>query len=211
VGKYWGQRAGKFPSRQIQPPVTDRQGLALVEGIGPLRCWLVSENDEYVLQIQPDRFYFNWRKRKTAYPHFNDYGGTEGVLSGSIREFETFAAFCGSELGHVPKPARVDLAKIDLLVQQQHWTDFRDLAKLLPVLKHVGKVIKSAEPSIQMKLFEVRETLEVHFQIASALAAADLTPAIQMETRAAGDVGQFALRDKFLALNAAVNDIFFDM
>jgi hypothetical protein len=211
VGKYWAQRAPTFPSKQIQPPVTDRQGLALIEGIGPLRCWLVSEDDQYVLQIQPDRFYFNWRKRKAAYPHFNDYGENEGVLSGSLREFAIFAEFCRAELGHAPNPARVDLVKIDLLVQQQHWTDFRDLAKLLPVVKHIGQVTKSTDPTIHMKVFEVRETHEVHFQIASAHAGVDLTSAVQMETRAAGDVGPLGLRDKFLALNDAVNEIFFEM
>ena len=88
IGKYWAEHkeAHGYPKRQLQPPVADRPGFFLGDGVGPLRSWLVSGTDEYLLQIQPDRFYFNWRKREGAYPHFNDYEPTKGVLSRSLLE-----------------------------------------------------------------------------------------------------------------------------
>lgn len=212
VGKYWGEKKTRgYPTKQLHPPVTDRPGVSFSDGVGPLRCWLLSETEEYVVQIQPDRFYFNWRKRQAEYPHFNDHGPKQGVLTRSLDAFEDFRTFCQAELGLAPSAARVDLAKIDLLAQPEHWSDFNDLAKLLTVVKPLARITKSAEPILHLKLAEVRESHEVHFQMTSALLAAGLAPAIQIETRATTDAGDGPLRDKFVAMNAVVNDVFFDM
>ena len=104
------------------------------DGVGPLRAWLVSTPDDYVLQIQPDRFYFNWRKREGAYPHFGDYEPTKGVLSRSLSELAELGDFTLGALGQKPKPTQLELAKIDFLVSPKHWSDHADLAKVLPVL-----------------------------------------------------------------------------
>ena len=118
VGKYWAEQKEKhgFPNRQLHGPVVERPGFLVAEGVGPLRSWLVSASEEYVLQIQPDRFYFNWRKREAQYPHFNDYGETKGVLSQSLAEFDQLGAFARDVLGEAPKPVQLQLAKTDLLL-----------------------------------------------------------------------------------------------
>lgn len=45
VGKYWAEekQTHGYPNGQLQPPVTDRPGLVLGNGVGPLRAWLVSD------------------------------------------------------------------------------------------------------------------------------------------------------------------------
>ncbi len=97
VGKYWAEQKEKsgYKNRQLQPPVTDRPGLTFADGVAPVRSMLISDTDEYVLQIQPDRFYFNWRRREGHhYPHFNDYKEGEGVLTKGLREFAKLVDCC---------------------------------------------------------------------------------------------------------------------
>lgn len=37
-----------------------------------LRLWLISETDDYLIQVQNTRFIQNWRRRGAEYPHFED-------------------------------------------------------------------------------------------------------------------------------------------
>lgn len=216
IGKYWAEHKEKaghppFPKKQLMPPVTDRPSFVLGDGVGPLRCWLVSESEEYLLQIQPDRFYFNWRKREGEYPHFNTRDGKDGVLARGLREFEEFGKFCGASLGQTPKAVRLELAKIDLLEQGKHFTDFTDLASLLPVVQQAMKITKSSEPMLHLKLSDFRDGHDIQFQLTTAVLAADMKPALQLETRATADVGEGSLNDKFVGMNAIINEVFFGL
>lgn len=40
------------------------------------RTFLLSGDGEYLLQIQNNRFFRNWRRRVDAYPHFDDLAAT---------------------------------------------------------------------------------------------------------------------------------------
>lgn len=210
VGKYWSEEKERhgFPNRQLQPPVADVPGVLLGGGVGPLRSWLISEHDEYVLQIQPDRFYFNWRKRGGDYPHFNDYGDTTGVLSRSLKEFEAFARFASATLGQSPRPTRLELAKIDWLVNPKHYRSYSDLRAILPVLGRLPPL--ADDPTVHVSFAGEREGFLLQFGLTNAVLGADMSSAVQMETRVtARDVGANP-RETFVAMNRVVNSIFFE-
>jgi len=210
VGKYWAERkeGHGFPNQQLHPPVADRPGLFLGDGVGPLRAWLVSAPDDYVLQIQPDRFYFNWRKREGAYPHFGDYGATNGVLSRSLSEFAELGDFTLGALGQRPKPTQLELAKIDLLVSPKHWSDQADLTRVLPVLGTLPKITE--EPSVNLTLVGDRGGFQLHFAIATVVLASDMSRAIQIETRVTARDPGSDVRRTFEAMNAVANQVFFE-
>lgn len=215
IGKYWSEHKEKagnpaFPKKQLMPPVSDRPTLTFGDGVGPLRCWLLSESQEYVLQIQPDRFYFNWRKRDGDYPHFSTLDGKDGVLAHGLKEFEEFGKFCATSLGQTPNPVRLELAKIDLLEQDKHFKDFEDLGTLLPIVQQAIKITKSSEPMLHLKLSSFLNGHDVQFQLATALGA-NMKYALQMETRANTEVGDGSMNDKFVAMNEVVNQVFFDL
>ena len=125
VGALWERLRETYPTHAIHPAISD--GLPFVVLPGRLRSWFVSRDDVYVVQIQADRFYVNWRKRADLYPRFSDREGKEGVLARALREFDVFAEDCERRLGQRPRPATVELSKVDLLVQGEHWTDLADL------------------------------------------------------------------------------------
>ena len=47
-------------------------GILVQPGLNPpaQRTWLLSPDDERLVQIQDDAFFSNWRRRKASYPHF---------------------------------------------------------------------------------------------------------------------------------------------
>jgi uncharacterized protein (TIGR04255 family) len=210
VGKYWAEHkeGHGFPNRQLKPPVADRPGFFFGDEVGPLRSWLVSASDEYVLQIQPDRFYFNWRKRKGEYPHFNDYEPTKGVLSRSLSEFAGLSDFSLATLSQAPKPTQLELAKIDLLVSSRHWSNYSDLALVLPVLGTLPKITE--EPTVSLSLDGERAGFRLHFALTSAVLAADMSPAIQIETRVTAHEPGNDMRKTFEAMNTVANEVFFE-
>lgn len=38
----------------------------------PMRTWMISETDDFLIQVQNTRFIQNWRRRQEQYPHFEE-------------------------------------------------------------------------------------------------------------------------------------------
>jgi uncharacterized protein (TIGR04255 family) len=81
IGLYWKTVRGDFPRIEEAPPldpVIETQGVMGVMqfGFGPLpplrRTWLVSSDGRSLIQVQEDRFLFNWKKAEGAdkYPSY---------------------------------------------------------------------------------------------------------------------------------------------
>lgn len=66
-GRFWDLVQGDFPKVQHAPLLTD-EGVSNV-AVDPAsqlplpRVWFVSEDEHRLLQLQPDRFFFNWRQQ----------------------------------------------------------------------------------------------------------------------------------------------------
>jgi uncharacterized protein (TIGR04255 family) len=210
VGKYWSERkqhAG-YPKTQLHPPVADRAGVFFGDGVGPIRCWLIGEGDEYVLQIQPDRFYFNWRKRGGEYPHFNDYGGNTGVLTRSLLEFQEFSAFLRTSLGHAPKPSRLELAKIDLIGNPTHWSSYSDLRVVLPILGKLPSI--GEEPAVNLFFGGEHDGCHLQLSVTNAVLGSEMSAAVQIETRVTAKDAGTEMRETFTKMNDLANKLFFE-
>jgi uncharacterized protein (TIGR04255 family) len=80
VARYRSAIETDFPTIQYQPrldtPVEQLTGLTMMAVFPagqppPLgRTWLINSEDDEVIQLQNDRFFFNWRHRQTPYPRF---------------------------------------------------------------------------------------------------------------------------------------------
>lgn len=204
VGLFWDSLRAEYPTKQLHPAVGMPPGLAI--GLGPIRTWLVNGDGEQLLQIQQDRFYFNWRKGSAGYPHFHSYE-RPGVLRRCLSEFERFAAFCETSLGRRPRPTGIELSKIDHLLQGKHWRDFADLAQVVPALAAMGPLFASEYPVVQVQSFDVRDGREVHISMNNAVITPGFVRAMQIETRVVSPVGAGA-EPTFEALNEIANAMF---
>lgn len=88
AGVFWERVKDRYPSAENNPRIE-----AIVEPLGcpwppmpqsltfPMqqvggRTFLLSGDGEYLLQIQNNRFFRNWRRRVDEYPHFDDLAAT---------------------------------------------------------------------------------------------------------------------------------------
>ena len=71
------------------------------------RLWLISEADDYLIQVQSTRFIQNWRRRGNEYPHF------EEVRDLFWRNFETFRDFLKRNGLPDPKIEQVEVTYIN--------------------------------------------------------------------------------------------------
>lgn len=90
------------------------------------RIWFIHENDSQILQVQRDRFTFNWRKTKSGqkYPGF----------SAIFESFEGFYnRFCQTiknmDIGLLT-PLQYELTYIDQLPQGDSWNTLYDIGKI---------------------------------------------------------------------------------
>jgi len=207
LGTYWQARRSDFPKRDLHPPIVDAP--VLLHATSPVRCWFIGADDVFLLQIQPDRFYLNWRRRDDDYPRFSDHPGKgPGILSLALKEFDLFADFCSAEMGIRPVPLRLDLAKIDIFENPLHWKDLNDLVKMIPWLNPFSAFATSQKPDIALRYSEQRGsgTLSVSVDTVRPVDDAE-RPLLKIETRLS-DIAANDIRSDFQKANTALNEVF---
>jgi len=82
-GLIWGAFNDEFPKTEDRQPLL--RGTPDPSQLTERRVWLLSDDERNILQLQRDRFHFNWRRLESgdAYPHF------EAVYTAFRRHLET--------------------------------------------------------------------------------------------------------------------------
>ncbi len=208
-GLYWDRRRADFPAHEVHPAITDVP--TIWEGAAPQRTWLISKNETQLVQIQNDRFFVNWRKRGAddAYPRFTTRDGVPGLLDYALGEYDRFAAFC-AEHGIELRLAAVELTKIDLLLQGQHWSDLKDLGSLLPMTRPLAELSDGPSAEVALKFAETGEDTLTFVTVGSGMERQTQTRVIRLETRTRQNrVERTKLEATFKGLNDRVNSLFF--
>lgn len=140
AGRYWSEIESRFPRKEMHGAVVTTPAAPFViefEEVPKLRTWFVSADDAFIVQVQHDRFYFNWRGEGADYPRFHDDGNNAGVLSRFCAEFITFEKFIARTRGAPPRVTGVEMTMVDNFMQGRHWSNEADVVKLLPALARV--------------------------------------------------------------------------
>lgn len=212
LGKFWSEVATEYPNRSVLPAVRD-DGFVLAS-VPPLRGLMFSADKAFLLQVQTDRFYFNWRRETfdAEYPRFSDRSGKPGVGVRAFRAFERFSAFCRQTIGREPKPVGIELAKVDVVVKGRHWSDFADLCSLLPWLATFHGFSQSATPEFSVRFSERRGTgkLAVAMTLGAhpTPAGAANAPAVKLESKLTRSIGSDAIVEAFASANSELNQVF---
>jgi uncharacterized protein (TIGR04255 family) len=202
VGLFWAAERARYARHELHPAIRDGAGFHLLQGVGPVRSWLVSADEDYVLQIQPDRVYFNWRRRGGTYPRFNTYGEQKGVLERFVDELARVRTFCSKELGVSLGLHTVELAKIDHIP----FDGFDDLVTLVPCLSGLRDLGQTRFPEVGSTLSETLGAVKLRTGL-STIVSPELTPALRCDILARrplvrNEAPEAALRELNEILNA---------
>jgi len=116
VGQFWTELSKDFPLTEDQPPIFEVAGGPRFEilQLPPLRrTFLVSQDQNFVIQLQESRLLFNWRKRKPTdvYPRFG------AVFEGFVERWGHFSDFVTREKAGNLKPVRYELTYVNHIEQ----------------------------------------------------------------------------------------------
>jgi uncharacterized protein (TIGR04255 family) len=122
LGHYWPKIQARYPRLEPQPPLPP---MAEVFGAGPPtinfqlfsaspagRYWFLSGNGEELVQVQPDRFAYNWRKEGVAEPESPHYPRYEQLRERFFDVYSAFVDTCEAE-GRSVKPTWCEITYIN--------------------------------------------------------------------------------------------------
>ena len=92
------------------------------------RIWFIHNKENELIQVQRNRFLYNWRKRRVE----DEYPGYKRVAENFEKYLSHFRRFLlEEELGNLDAK-EYELTYIDLVPQGQGWENFGDLEKVFP-------------------------------------------------------------------------------
>ena len=211
IGVYAKERESEFPKHELHPALGVAPVIVPGEGM-PIRAWLISEDEAFVIQLQADRFYLNWRARGSKYPTFSGYEGSPGILPRMTEEFDRFGAFCKKMFGQTPKVIGIELAKIDHFPEGEYWRELDDLGELIPLMLTMPKFSRSDKAMIGMRFVEPRDggNLSVSLDLGTIQESGALTRFVKLESRIEREVrGDLeAIKGAFSGANQELNEVF---
>jgi len=127
IGLLWNKFRSSYPLIQHAPPLASTQGNVVIDrssGTPLPRVWFVNESDDQLVQFQVDRFYFNWRRRKNAYPRYSYViKRFEDVWSTVVKFFNEF------EFGEFT-PIECELSYVNHIPKGEGWDTINDCSKI---------------------------------------------------------------------------------
>jgi uncharacterized protein (TIGR04255 family) len=132
-GAFWHDIRDEYPNFEVHPPVGEFKlefnALSPEAVVNlPVRCWFITEDRDRLLQVQPNRFYHNWRRSEAGTPYLH-YDALKPLFVREWRRFCEFAERYG--IGH-PNVLGAEVAYINHLDRGTGWNDFSELSAIFP-------------------------------------------------------------------------------
>lgn len=111
-GAFWDLVKGEFPKVSHAPPILgESEPMVDLLGVPLPRVWLLSDNLAYLVQLQQNRFHYNWRRAAddVGYPRF------PAVQKEFTRLWNLFQDFVGERTGQPLQSMRSELTYINLI------------------------------------------------------------------------------------------------
>ena len=127
IGLFWDRIKSEFPRCEQAPPLGNINAVIERESGVPLpRVWFINQDDDNLIQLQKNKFLFNWRKREASYPRYGS------VSSQFFRHLAAFKQFLSDhDLGSVI-PSECECTYINHIPKGVEWESPMDVGSVLP-------------------------------------------------------------------------------
>lgn len=127
IGLFWQRIMNEFPRCEHAFPIPGTEFIDPVAGLPIPRAWLINDADDRLVQLQPGRFLFNWRRRERAGP-YPRYETLSGQFFQLFQEFQSFVA--EKRLGDI-EASEYELTYINHVFEQEGWEFPNDLGRVI--------------------------------------------------------------------------------
>lgn len=185
-GWYWERIADEYPNIDQKIPIGwPRQGEQLNTMPIP-RVWFLDGKGQTLIQVQDDRFIFNWRKTEDD----NEYIRFSKLFPKFKENFSVFSEFLKEKnIGEI-KPDSCELAYINQIPKSAVWDSYSEIQRVLPDLSwrnHPGRFLGGPEKFLWKMEFPLSEDFgRALVKVQSGTRRIDEQPLIMLELRVSG-------------------------
>jgi uncharacterized protein (TIGR04255 family) len=123
-GQYWQKISERYPQYFDQPPLGD---FPIISGLPSLRrVWFESTDKNQIIQLQFDRFFYNWRREHIAEP----YPRFKNIYYNFITEWNIFQQWWSTNTSNPVFPVRYELTYLNQLDNNFGWNSTEDNYKI---------------------------------------------------------------------------------
>ncbi len=127
-GLYWQEIKDNFSKYPIDRPPVGANEIGCV--LPPLRrVWFSSDDQRELIQLQDNRFYYNWRKQNEEYPHF------EEIHPKFLGQWHRFKDWWLETEQRELQPSRYQMTYINQIEANLGWNNAEDSAKIFNFLE----------------------------------------------------------------------------
>lgn len=212
-GLFWQRLRKEYPRFEVRPPIANvteqfgpsagigRQvGLALIE-IPEIRCWLLDQTGNHLIQIQHDRFVHNWRKL-TGTETYPRYPSLREELE---KQWGRFRDFLKEEKLEVPKVNQCEVLYVNNIEYENGWSGYGELDKVIASLatpKAKNKFLPQPERMSMNVVYRLEENAgRLYVTFGPVLRGRDGKEVLQMTLTARGAPNSSSEEDVFAWLD----------
>ena len=184
-GLFWSLLRKEFSETEEAAPLSTHEGLVASKTGLPLpRCWLINKDKQYLIQLQPNIFYFNWRRQDEA----QDYPRYSTIKALFYRYLQRYVEFLAQEQLPQPEIVNCDLTYVNIIPLGQNGASSADFTCLFPDLswrRAEDRFLPVPKALNWQTTFDVLDgTVELTAKIQTAKRVADNFPVIKFEINA---------------------------
>jgi uncharacterized protein (TIGR04255 family) len=185
IGLFWDRIRSEFPRCEQAPTLGDINAVIEPESAVPLpRVWFINRDDDNLIQLQKNKFLFNWRKRESSYPR---YGPVSGQFFRYLAAFEQFLS--DNDLGSVI-PSECECTYINHIPKSIGWELPKDIGSVLPDVnwrQSDGRFLPNPDAVSWGAVFKMPAASGTLFaKLSSAIKLPDKAPIFTLELTAKG-------------------------
>lgn len=195
-GLFWNEIQSDFPETRTQPALDSQiERFEKPKAAEPrvrlllkpeLRCWFVADDGRTLIQVQHNRFLFNWKKESAAdhYPHFEDV-----IRPAFLREWSRFRRFVETKNLGTFEIVQAEVTYINHLEIGKGWSSAADLPQVFPSWsgKSSGPFLPPPEDvSVESRYLMPDNVGRLHISARPAIRNTDGTEVMQLSVTARG-------------------------
>jgi uncharacterized protein (TIGR04255 family) len=131
-GQFWDRVRSDFPHVEHAAPLASQSSIQrpaeLMDPTGTIlpRVWLISRTGQALLQLQPDTFFYNWRRQNEndEYPHYGL------VLRQFWKYYTAFLEFLGEFNIESSSPSELELTYVNHITKDDLWNSYSDISNI---------------------------------------------------------------------------------
>ena len=209
-GILWQRFRSDFPRTEDQNlvgPVSE-EDLGTPDKMPLPRVWFLHRNENELIQVQRNRFLYNWRKIQPN----DEYPGYEKVVENFEKHLSCFEEFIAEENLADLVLREYELTYIDLIPKGHGWENPSDLAKVFPNLLSVTRqsvLLKDVRRINWQTIFGLPNNIgQLIVSIRNAQRVSDNQQLLQIEFKALSSGSYKPIRGWFNTAHNAITQLF---